>query len=262
MNTKLSGAQVIKVPITTIGRNYFPFVENLHNRFIKFIDFAPAAYLPDTTASGVTSSQDMYITIMNEYGNSELMREMPLQYFDYTSTLGIRKPVMAKIGVNNCYIDCQNAAMVGKTALLVAWYDLPEFSQRNTTTKIMTDSASIVLTTDVRHNAFPQINRMVNKRFRRILLSAPAITPNGFTGVDYSKLQNLYVTLCRGSYNILDQVPLMLLYQIQMICKSEFQNINFDFQSSYITVGGQGTYPTFASDYEDKCVFVNLQYEV
>ena len=261
MNTKLSGAQVVLVPITTIGRNYFPFVENLHNRFIKYMDFAPAAYLPGTTASGVTSSQDMYITVMNEFGNTELIRELPLQYMDYTATLGIRKPVCAKVGINSCYINCQNPAMVGKTALIVCWYDLPEFSQRNMTDNVVTDSASIPLTTNVRDNAFPDINRMVRKRFRRILVSAPTVTPNGYNGVAYSKLQNLYITLRKGSYNVLDQVPVMLLYQLQMLCKSEFQNIVFDFQSSFITIGGQGTYPDFATDYENKSVFVNLQYE-
>lgn len=34
MNTKLSGAQMVLVPITRVGKNYFPLVENLRNRYI------------------------------------------------------------------------------------------------------------------------------------------------------------------------------------------------------------------------------------
>ena len=37
MNTKLSGAQLVLVPITRLGANFLPLVENLRGRVIKFI---------------------------------------------------------------------------------------------------------------------------------------------------------------------------------------------------------------------------------
>lgn len=261
MNTKLSGAQLVLVPIQRVGRNYLPFVENLNRRVIKYVDFAPAQYLPDTTAAGTTSTKDMYITIFDEYGNTELQRNLPLERINYKETLGIRNPIFNRVRLDVSYIDCQNADMVGTTAALVFWYDLPEYSKANSTDSLITDSVSVPLTTSIRYNLFPDSDRMVGKRFRRILVSTPSITPDLHTGLTEEQLQNVYVTLRKGSYCIAENLPISLLYQLQMLQKTEFQNIILDFHSSYLTIGGAGTLPDVDTDYVGKSVFMNLQYE-
>lgn len=261
MNTKLSGAQLVLVEIKRIGRNYLPLVENIRGRFIKFVDFYPANYLPETTSAGVATSADMFFTIFNEFGTEEIHRELPLERFDYTQTLGVRQAVGSKIALQRSYINCQNAANVGKTAALVFWYDLPEYSQRNTTDTLITDAISVPLTTAVRYNALPDTDRLTGKRFRRLLLGAPTTTPDLQTGLDMTKLMNCYLTLRKGTYNIVENLPVAMLWQLQMLEKSEFQNIIFDFQNSYITIGGAGTIPNVATDYIGKSIFFNLQYE-
>lgn len=261
MNTKLSGAQLVLVPIERVGRNYFPYVENLQRRVIKYIDFCPAAYLPETTATGLTSNTDMFVTIYNEFGNTEIHRNLPLVRLDYQATNGIRQPIFNKISLKTSFIDCQDANQVGKVAALLFWYDLPEYSQRNMADAVVTDSLSIPLTTAVRYNRFPDNERMSGKRFRKILLGTPTTTPDLETCVASANLANIYMTLRKGSYNIVENLPIMLLYQLQMLHKSEFQNIIFDFQSSFLTIGGAGTIPNVATDYIGKNVFINLQYE-
>ena len=261
MNTKLSGAQLVLVPIRNVGRNYFPYVENIQRRVIKYIDFCPAQYLPDTTAAGLQSTQDMYITIYNEYGNTEIHRNLPLQRLNYIETNGIRQHIFSKISLKTCYIDCQDQSQVGTTAALLFWYDLPEYSQRNTTDNVITDSLTIPLTTSVRYNQLPDNDRMAGKRFRRLLLGLPSVTPDLTTGITSAQAANIYLTLRKGSYNIVENLPLPLLYQLQMLNKSEFQNITFDFQSSYLTIGGADTIPNVKTDYVGKSVFLNLQYE-
>ena len=261
MNTKLSGAQLVLVPIQRVGRNYFPYVENLQRRVIKYIDFAPAAYLPETTDTGLQTTQDMFVTIFNEFGNTELHRNIPLERFDYSLTNGVRQPICSKISLKTSYVDCQDAGQVGTVAAFVFWYDLPEYSQRNMTDKVITDDISIPLTTAIRYNALPDNDRMNGKRFRRILVGYPTTTPDLQPGIDQSVAENIYLTLRKGTYNIVENLPLPLLYQLQMLHKSEFQNIIFDFQSSYLTIGGQGTIPNVGTDYIGKSVFLNLQYE-
>ena len=261
MNTKLSGAQLVLVPIQNLGENRFPLVENLRGRVIKYIDFFPTSYLPEISTAGVNASTDLYITIRNEQGNTDMHYELPLARLDYTQTLGTRMPICAKVGLQSTYIDCRNASMVGKMAAFVFWYDLPEYSQRNTTDTLVTDAVAVPLTTAIRFNTLPDNERMTGKRFRRILLGTPNVTPDQQTGLDWAKLQNIYLTLRKGSYNICENVPVALLYQMQMLHKSEFQNIVFDFQSSFLTIGGAGTIPNVSTDYIGKSVFFNLQYE-
>ena len=261
MNTKLSGAQMVLVPITQLGHNRMPFLENIKGRYIKFIDFyGGSQYLPNVTDTAVQTTENMFITIYDEWGNTEIIRNLPLERFNYTQTLGIRQQIGSKISLRDCYIDCQNPSCIGKTVAIVFYYDLPEYSAKNCTDNLVTDNISIPLTTITRYNKLPDDERMVNKRFRRILLAAPSTTPDLQSGVSYANLHNLYITLRKGSFVIFDNLPIMFLYQLTMLEKSELQNILFDFQSSYITVGGAGTI-TPSTDYVGKSVFLNLQYE-
>lgn len=260
MNKKLSGAQLVLVPITRVGQNKFPFVENIKRRYIKYIDFYPVQYLPGTTDPGTTSTADMFVTIYNSVGNTQLMRDLPLERFNYQQTLGVRQQIGSYISLSDCYVDCRNASMAGTTAAFIFWYDLPEFSKKNETDSTCIDFVTIPITNSNRYNLFPDDDKMVGKRFRRIYASAPDTTPDYRAGVTAAQLANLYLTLRKGSYNVLENVPVAMLNQLTMLEKSEFQNIIFDFNSSFITVGGAGTIPNVQTDYVGKSVFLNLEY--
>ena len=261
MNTKLSGAQLVLVPITQMGRNMFPYIEHIANRVVKYIDFCPVALLPRTTAAGLQTTQDLFVTIMDESGSKEIHRQLPLERLDYSATTGVRQPIFKKITMDSCYIDCQNAAAVGKVAALVFWYDLPQYSAANSTKNdnLQTDAIEIPITNITQYSVLPDTDRLTGKRFRKILLGKPSVTPDQNTGLGSTELGNCYLTLQKGTYKVLADVPVSLLYQLQMVEKTEFANIIFDFQSSYVTVGGAGT--VTPSDYVGKYIFMNLQYE-
>ena len=261
MNTKLSGAQLVLVEIKRVGRNYFPLVENLRNRMIKYIDFCQTDYLPDTIARGVQTTDDLYLTIMNEHGNTELHRDMPLVRFDYTQTLGVRQPICAKINMQTSFVTCQDAAQIGKFAAFMFYYDLPEYSARNNSDAVITDAITIPLTTAARYNALPDSDRMTGKRFRRILLGMPTTTPDAQTALTQAQLANCFITLRKGTYDVVQNMPLPLLWQMGLLEKTEWANIIFDFQSSFVTIGGAGTIPNVNTDYIGKSIFINLQYE-
>lgn len=259
MNTKLSGAQLVIVPITKIGQNFLPYIEHIAGRVVKYIDFAPCALLPNTSVAGVTSSNDLYITVMDENGTKEIHKSLPLARFDYSATMGVRMPINRKVNMDSCYIVNESAANVGKSVALVFWYELPQYSQANKTDNVQTDAIEIPITNVTQYNVLPDSDRLTGKRFRRILLGTPTVTPDKNTGLGTSELLNCYLTLCKGSYKILADCPISLLWQMQMLEKTEFQNIVFDFQSSYVTIGGAGT--ATPSDYVGKTIFMNLQYE-
>lgn len=262
MNTKLSGAQLVLVEIKRLGKNYLPVVQYLQGRMIKYIDFAQTNYLPDIAGNvGLTSTDDMYLTIRNEQGNADIHFNVPLARFDYAATLGVRQPICSKISLPNSYIDCQDANQIGKVAALVFYYDLPEYSARNNADKVITDAISVTLTNATRYNQLPDTDRLTNKRFRKILLGTPTVTPDYQTGLAVGNLNNCFLTLRKGTYNVVENMPIGLLWQMGMLEKSEWANIIFDFQNSYITIGGAGTIPNVSTDYIGKAVFFNLQYE-
>lgn len=260
MNKKLSGAQMVLVPITKMGENKFPWVENIRSRFIKYIDFYGCRYLPGTDAVGLTNPENIFVTIKNESGNTEIIRNLPLDRFDYSQTIGVRQPIFSKIALSDCVVNCQQDTAIGTVAAFVFWYDLPDFSQKNTTKELVTDAISVPIMGMQGRNIFPDFDRMTGKRFRRIILGVPTVTPDLFNGVSDVQLKNIYMTLRKGSYNVMENVPIWLMYQLDMLDKSEFQNIIFDFQSSYLTIGGDGTIQD-EQNYLGHSVFFNLQYE-
>lgn len=262
MNTKLSGAQLVLVPIRCVGKNYFPYVENIRDRVIKFIDYCETLYLPNITGeSGMGTPTNQFVTLIDETGAKKIHNNLPLQRLWYAATNGIRQNIFCRLSLDNCYIDNQDAAMVGKTAAFVVWYDLPQFSSANKSTKLITDSISVPIVNATRYNPFPDADRMTGKRFRRIFSNLPTQTPDLQTGVDQDAFVNMFVTLRKGSYNVVENVPLYLFFQLYQQYQMEFANIVFDFESSYLTLGGAGTYPNADTDVVGKSVFFNLQYE-
>ena len=260
-NKKLSGAKAVFVPIVKQGKNYLPYIEDLKDRYVKYIDFHPAQYLPEMTDTGLTTTENIYLTLANQKGNELYIKDMPLERFNYQQTSGCRQVVCNKLSLQNSYILCENAGAVGLVAMLVFWYDLPNYSQANKSDLTITDSLTIPLTTAVRHNILPDEQRMSGKRFRRILLGTPSKTPDQYDGLDLAKLQNVYLTLRKGTYNVVENLPVVLLYQMAMVEKAEFCNIIFDLQNSYLTIGGANTIPNVQTDYIGKCVFLNMVYE-
>lgn len=261
MNKKLSGGQLVMVPITKLGRNYFPVNEYLDRRFIKYIDFCSTiGSLPDTAEKPVTQNTDMYLTLANEYGNTEFIKNQPLIRFNYLSNLGVRQTIGRKLSIRDCYVDNQNAASVGKYAAFVFWYDLEEYSRRNTTNITCIDNITVPITNITRYNLFPNSDRMTGKRFRRILVEIDSNISPDQEPLITALLSDLFVTLRKGSYNVLQNIPVSLFWQIAVLERQEFANIIFDFGSSYITVGGAGTISN-PELYLGKSVMFNLEYE-
>ena len=261
MNKKLSGAKLVLVPVTCVGRNKFPYIEDLKGRTVKYIDFYPCRWLPGTADEGLATTDSLYVTLADSVGNSYLVHDLPLSRFDYAATCGLRQPVGRRISLQNSYLTCQDASAVGKAAAFVFWYDLPEFSARNRTDDLLIDSVTVPLASEVRHNPLPDEERMARRRFRHLWLATPTVTPDYRDALTADQLKNLYITLRKGAYNVLEDVPLWLFHQLRMMDKLELANITFDFQSSYLTIGGAGTIPRVKEDYIGKTVFFNLAYE-
>lgn len=257
MNKKLSGAKTVLVPITKVGKNYIPFVEDLKNRTIKYIDIFFTLLLPDTEAEGVTAyTNTPYITLADITGNAYLINNRPVDDFLYTKNLGIRPEINSKLSLQNSFILNNDEDAIGKYYVLVFWYDLPEFSARNRKDTLVTDYISVPVP-KVLANTLPNEERFAGKRFRYILFSMVDTTPEGTTGIsDDDEINSLYLTLQKGSYKVLENVPLRLFYQAQMFDKMEFANIIFDMQNSFIKVGGAGRLYI-----NEKSVFLNLVYE-
>lgn len=257
MNKKVSGAKSVVITIDAVGKNYLPYVEYLRDKYIKYIDFVPVESLPDSTQQPIETPQNLFITLANNNGNNYIVKDEALERYNISQNNGLRRPVGTKVSLQNSYITVTDSSNVGKSVLLVFWYDLPEYSARNRNDAQLTDNFEVVIESETANNLLPDNRTMVGKRFRKLCLALPTITPTANNSVTFDDARNLYITLQKGNYKIFDAVPLLEFYEVGLLETLEFANIIFDFTYSYIFVGGLGQ----TTDIQGKSVFFNAIYE-
>lgn len=254
---RISATKTVIVPIVTVGKNYLPFVEDLKDKYIKYIDFCPVTSLPYTSDTPVADSSKYIVSLASRSGNQFDIQDIPMQKFDLTLNWGIRPAIMRELSLQNSYLLCTDAAEIGKFALLVFYYDYPEYSRRNTTIDVSVNGFEVPIIKASQPNQLPDNRTMVGKRFRSVFFTPVALTPTMATGISYTESKDFYLTLCKRNFSIIDTLPLMCLYAVNMVEPLEFSNIVFDFTNSYILVGGAGA----NAKYIGRSVFLNASYE-
>ena len=243
MNKKVSGGQSVIVPINRIGKNYLPFVESLKDRVIKYIDvYTGQDTLPDGRVGVGVDISSSYITLADKNGVTLNYLNYPLENLSTYTTMGDRPFIGRKISLQNSYINVTAQTAIGKSILLVFWYDEPEFSYRNTTNNIAVETVEVDYRNANFKNLMPDNRNLAGKRVRRITFDNVNKTPS------YRDCQNnyggAYITLNNGNVSILKQVPLECLKKSNTLnaFELEFANIKFDLTNSFIEKFGDNAF--------------------
>lgn len=257
MLKKVSGAKCVFVKLQNIGRNYFPFVEDLKDRTIRYLDVVPVTSLPYPFINDTPVSQfdGLYVCVADKQGNQYPIYALPIDRLDITKNMGRRQSVNRQISMSDSYVDCEDPALVGQVVCFVVWYDLVDYSAPDTTPDLAIDSVEVEILSSQNNNVFPDNRTMAGRRFRRISFPAVSPTISGTTGLSKSEMMDCYVSFVKGNYAVIDNVPLAEFYDIDYIYDQLcFANICFDFTNSFVTVGG-------TANYDGRMVMFNLTYE-
>lgn len=254
---KVSGAKTLFFKITNQGRNYLPLIEDIDARFIKYIDIVPCTSIPGTTDDVISPERSMSTISLSNKANILFIKDVPVGYYDPILRGGIRQPLMSKISLQKSYIDVSDPSEVGKYFVLVFWYDLPEYSARNKSDHTALDSVSMQVKNLANPVVFPDNRAMSGKRFRNIYLSvSEGVTPTGREVVPNTTYKEMFLSLYKGNYAVLDRVPLCLFDFYKQYKEINFANIVFDFVYSYVEFGGLTD-----SDNIGKDIYITLRYE-
>lgn len=259
-NNLTTAIKTVLVPINNTGKNYIPFNEELKNRVIRYVDMVIPAALPQSNATVFDNFDAATLTLADYNGNAYVGYNLPLNRLNPTYHLGKRLPIDKKLSFQNSYIEV-NAAVNASFAVMVVYYDAPEYAQVNTTNDLAVESFEVTIKSAIFKNLLPDNRTLVNKRFKQIAIpEAVTVTPS------YSECGNdlafdyAFITLIKDNYLILDNVPLLLFKEPYYLYSINFRNITFDFINSYITVGGDGGNED-AEELVGKSVFINVLYE-
>ena len=232
MNKKVSGAQSVIVPIKCIGKNYLPFVEDLKDRVIKYIDIM---YCIPIDGSERVSNIPEYITLAGKNGYILEFENYPTQNLSYESTQGLRRLIGKKLSLQNSFFINTDPDNVGKSVVVVFWYDEPEYSARNTTNNVSITTVEVPFVSKDFKNVFPDNRTIAGKRFRTIAFDRLyGKTPSFKDALNNDIYEFGYITLLNGNVAILKDIPVACLVEDLNSDPLEFANIKFDLTNSYI----------------------------
>ena len=238
MNKLVSGAVGVEVALVpNQQRVYFPDVINLRRKRIKHIDFCSFSNLLKTPSGKdiIASVNDklMFVTLTESNTQLELIQSLPITQL---TNNGNRLYINKIIDLPRSYIDISKvpeAALTGKSVYMVFWFDEPAVWGQ-IIEELRTEIQAFELTITSQKTYFSENKDLLNRRFQNILLSFPTYTHTGKSGINDSYIKNKFLTLTKNNLEFFQKVPLYLFNQNELAYKLRLQNIQFDFQTSYI----------------------------
>jgi hypothetical protein len=239
MNKFISGACGVEVKLKSgVNHIFLPDVIDLRRKRIKHLEFYSVDFIGKTPSGNdlILSSvlDNLFLTLVESNTQKELIQSMPAKQFN---TNGNRLFINKIVDLQRSYLDLTAITdptdVTNKSVYIVFWYDEPAVwgnVQMNCRTSIQPLEISL---TGLK-TYFSENRDLLNKRFLNLLLSFPVITPYGQPGLDMNACVNKFLTLQRNGLQFFHQVPLIFFYQDQQNFPLRLQNIQCDFQSSYI----------------------------
>ncbi|MDO9152343.1 MAG: hypothetical protein Q7U47_01315 [Paludibacter sp.] len=239
MNKLVSGAIGVEIHfgLNPAQKIYFPDVIDLRKKRIKHIDIC----LSDTLTKSPTNKEILgtwyqtflTATFVESNTQNELIKDMPLDLFQRK---GYHLFINKIIDFQKSYINLSGTEfniLRGKSIYFVFWYDEPAvWGYVGVDNKISIQPIEIKL--KGLKTYFSENLNLRGKRYSNLLLSFPQIVPSGNAGISDVSARSKLITLNRKGLNFFYQVPLYLLYQTTYNYQYRLQNIQFDFENSYI----------------------------
>lgn len=243
----ISRSKTIFVPITKVGRNYFPYIKELQDKKIKFIDIVSSYYTFLYSQQNVTTvDNSYYITLIDKQGNL-FYDNIDIANFRPQYRLGQRNTIERYITLQNCFIE---APVLDSPKVVAVTFYWDEGEVRNAATKTYKETVELLFDSTPETNKsvkikFPDIRTIAGKRIRSIRLDTmfgSSISPSGYpiwsagwNTADPTSKYSIYLTLINGTNILIDQIDTLLLTDLLSVDPIEFNDILINFPDSYIT---------------------------
>ena len=240
MNKLISGAIGVEILLhTNMTKVFLPDVVDLRKKRIKHIEFCYGSNITRTLSGGVlvnpTVLDKCFLTLVEANTQVELIKSIPVKELN---TNGNRLFINKMIDMQRSYID-----LVGLTPFIddidelsiymLFWFDEPAIWGNIPVNNRTSIQPLEILLTGAKTYFLENIN-LRNKRFQNLLLSFPAISAQGNDCLGINHLPDKFITLQRNGLQFFHQVPLYIFYQNNLNYQLRLQNIQFDFQNSFI----------------------------
>jgi hypothetical protein len=224
---------------------YFGWISELHKKRIKYIDFYYSAGVKSLSGRSLHDGDDAYLTL-SDYQNVQFVYDTPLaSLFDVNYTRGRRILFNKEIDLLKSKVTVKNIDSVEEQSLyFVFWYDEPEVRNRLSAYGPLSsrnvEAVELYIPANAKRTFWPD-NRVIVDRsitnvfsFSRLVEESGATSPNGLPFITDLTFRSSYLTLAKGNYLFMKQVPLPLLSLDSKDYIIELENVVFDAPNSYV----------------------------
>ena len=234
------------------GRNFLPFIADLKDRVIKYIDVVYG--ITDTSDVQIDAPQEfLTLSLCKKDTNEMVFDEVSAKNFDPWSKYGVRQFIGYKLDLEKSFINADSNA-VGENTFLVFYYQDDKIPQSNSLVKKVASSSVYFGSSTM--NYFPENRTLADKVFTGIFPPIAELTDNGDVS-SISHIDGMFINLVRESNMFVRNVPLMLLFRsYEMISHISFDGIQIDFTNSFIQIP-----PSYVAQCSGYGIVLNYEYE-
>ncbi len=232
-----TAATTIFISITKQGQNFFPRINKIAGKKIQAIALFDGQYPLNGGNPFPESSVASTFLSLTEDGRDYFVNSLSLNLFSYTACKGKLLPINRELSVENCFITVSDPSLVGTVLVLTVFYEDKRYATGYSKEALYDNFSAKVVGTGSPYPVYmPDFKNLKNTSFSNIFVTFPSTTANFDTGVSESDINSIYVTFVKGSYAVLENIPLLFFYQTENYERTDFAGIIWDFENSYTTV--------------------------
>lgn len=230
MNKKYTAVKTLFVNLRP-GINYLPDDQTLKGRIIQTIIPCEGLITPD----GKQSFNDIENVYINLTSNAVdyFVKNVPLTNLSKQIKKGNYTQYNRTLSLQDCYVN--NTTSTSGILILVIFYE--DYSNASSDVYLSSryESFEIPVTSVSGKRVYlPDNLSLVGVKFSNLMISTATKSYTHKTVINEDISQNTYITLCKGTQVVWEQMPLYLLNQYYDYKLLDFSNIQFDFQNSYV----------------------------
>lgn len=227
----VNGAIGVSIYNLKQGRNFLPFIADLKDRVVKYIDVV--SDITDTSDVPIDATPDLLtLSLCKKDTNDYVYDEVSCANFDPLSKFGVRQLVGYKLDLEKSFITADSNSVGSNTFIVFYYQDEKPFSP--IPCKKVSSSPVYFGTSTI--NYLQENRTLADKVFTGIFPPIAEMTDNGTITAQY-EIQNMFLNLVKGSDMFVRNVPLVMFFRsYNMVNYLSFDGIQIDFTNSFVQV--------------------------
>lgn len=232
-----TAATTIFLEIKKTGQNFFPRINKIEGKKVNSVIVIENIFpLYGGNLFPLDNSDSTYLSLTSD-GRNYFVDSASISLFSYFQCKGKMLDINRELSIENCFVTVTDPSLIGTVLVFTVFFEDKRYATGFSKEALYDNFSAKVVGTGSPYPVYmPDFKNLKNASFSNIFMTLPTVTANFDKGLLESDLSKIYVTFIKGSYAVLENIPLVLFYQTELYERIDFDGIIWDFENSYTTV--------------------------